>query len=94
MKKLVIAILFAVVALGSFWGRSSAQQQPDNEAERRQRFRLGAKLWTVYCNQCHNARTPAEKAPHEWDMVIMHMRSLGNIPPEDAKALVEYLKAR
>ncbi|MGE5817606.1 MAG: hypothetical protein ACM37Z_06245, partial [Deltaproteobacteria bacterium] len=71
-----------------------AQQQPDNEAERRQRFRLGAKLWTVYCNQCHNARTPAEKAPYEWDMVIMHMRSLGNIPPEDARALAEYLKAR
>jgi mono/diheme cytochrome c family protein len=94
MRKLIIAILFAVVTLGSFWGRSSAQQQPDNEAERRQRFRLGAKLWTVYCNQCHNARTPAEKAPYEWDMVIMHMRSLGNIPPEDARALAEYLKAR
>ncbi len=94
MKKLIVAILFAVVALGSFWGRSLAQQQPDDEAARRQRFRLGAKLWTAYCNQCHNARTPAEKAPHEWDMVIMHMRSLGNIPPDDAKALVEYLKAR
>ncbi len=94
MRKLIIAILFVIVALGSFWGRSSAQQQPDDEAAKRQRFRLGAKLWTVYCNQCHNARTPAEKAPHEWDMVIMHMRSLGNIPPEDAAALVEYLKAR
>lgn len=94
MKKLIIAILFTIIALGSFWGRSSAQQQPDDEAAKRQRFRLGAKLWTVYCNECHNARTPAEKAPHEWDMVIMHMRSLGNIPPDDAKALVEYLKAR
>jgi mono/diheme cytochrome c family protein len=94
MRKLIIALLFALVALGTFWARASAQQQPDNEAERRQRFRLGAKLWPIYCSQCHNARTPAERAPHEWDMVIMHMRSLGNIPPEDAKALVEYLKAR
>jgi mono/diheme cytochrome c family protein len=94
MRKLLIAILFIVIALASFWGRASAQQQPDDEAARRQRFRLGAKLWPIYCNQCHNARTPAEKAPHEWDMVIMHMRSLGNIPPEDAKALLEYLKAR
>ncbi len=94
MRKLIVAILFAVVALGSFWGRSSAQQQSEDEAAKRQRFRLGAKLWSVYCNQCHNARTPAEKAPYEWDMVIMHMRSLGNIPPDDAKALVEYLKAR
>ncbi len=94
MRKLIIAILFAVVALGSFGARSSAQQKPDDEAAKRQRFRLGAKLWAVYCNQCHNARTPAEKSPYEWDMVIMHMKSLGNIPPDDANALVEYLKAR
>jgi mono/diheme cytochrome c family protein len=95
MRKILIAILLAGIELGAIWGRSLAQQQtPEDEAERRQRFRLGAKLWPVYCNQCHNARTPAEKAPYEWDMVIMHMRSLGNIPPEYEKALLEYLKAR
>ncbi len=95
MRKILIAMVFAVVALCGAWSRSSGQQQtPENEAERRQLFRLGAKLWPVYCNQCHNARTPADKAPYQWDMVIMHMRSLGNIPPENEKALLEYLKAR
>jgi len=94
MRKLVIAILFAVVALGSFWGRSSAQQQPTSDAERRQLILKGARLWPIYCNQCHNARPPGQKAPYEWDMEIMHMRSLGNIPPEDVRALLAYLKAR
>lgn len=94
MRKQLIALLFAGIAVGWIYGRAPAQEQPDSEAVRRQQFRLGAKLWSVYCNQCHNARTPGEKAPYEWDMVIMHMKSLGNIPPEDAKALVEYLKAR
>jgi hypothetical protein len=88
-------MVFAGMALCGAWNRSSGQQQtPENEAERRQLFRLGAKLWPVYCNQCHNARTPGELAPYQWDMVIMHMRSLGNIPPENEKALLEYLKAR
>jgi hypothetical protein len=33
-------------------------------------------------------------APYQWDLIIMHMRTLGNLPAGDAKALVEYLKAR
>jgi hypothetical protein len=95
MRKIFVAALFAGMTLCAAWSQSLAQQQtPENEAERRQLFRLGAKLWPVYCNQCHNARSPAEKAPYEWDMVIMHMRSLGNIPRENEKALLEYLKAR
>ena len=34
-----------------------------------------------------------EKAPYEWDSIMMHMRTLGNFPPDDAKAILEYLKA-
>ncbi len=93
MRKKLIAILFAGIALGSIYGWASAQQ-PDNDAERRQMILKGARLWPIYCNQCHNARPPGAKAPYEWDLEIMHMRSLGNIPAEDARALLEYLKAR
>ena len=49
-------------------------------------------MWPVYCNTCHNARPGSEKAPYEWNLIIMHMRTLGNLPAEDSKALVEYLK--
>ena len=92
MKKRLIATLFVVVALGSICGLALAQ--PANDAERKQLILKGSRLWPIYCNQCHNARPPGEKAPHEWDMIIMHMRSRGNIPPENARALLEYLKSR
>ena len=62
-------------------------------AEKRQLFREGAKLWPLYCNTCHNARPGAEKAPYEWDQIIMHMRTLGNVPPNDVRALLVYLKS-
>ncbi len=94
MRKVLIAILFVGVAFGSIWGRSWAQQQPASEAERRQLVLRGTRLWAIYCNQCHNARPPSEKAPYEWDIEMMHMRSLGNIPADDLRAILEYLKAR
>ncbi len=92
MKKLLIAILLASVAVGAVLRSASAETL--SKAEKRRLFVKGAKLWPIYCNQCHNARTPGEKAPYEWDQEIMHMRMLGNIPAEDARALVQYLKAR
>lgn len=92
MKKLFFAILLAGVALGSVCKPASAQTM--SKAEKRRLILKGSKLWPVYCNQCHNARPPGEKAPYEWDQEIMHMRMLGNIPADNARALVEYLKAR
>ncbi len=92
MGKSLIAILFASLAVGLVYSPASAEMP--SKSERKRLVREGAKLWPVYCNQCHNARPPGEKAPHEWDQEIMHMRTLGNIPADDARALVEYLKAR
>jgi mono/diheme cytochrome c family protein len=92
MRKLFIAILLAAVTLGSVCRPVSAQTM--SKDEKRRLILKGAKLWPVYCNQCHNPRPPGEKAPYEWDQEIMHMRMLGNMPADNARALVEYLKAR
>jgi hypothetical protein len=92
MRKLLIAILLAGIAFGSVLTPVSAETM--SKAERRRLFIKGAQLWPVYCNQCHNARPGSEKAPYEWDQIIMHMRTLGNIPADDQRALLEYLKAR
>lgn len=92
MRRLLIACLFAVLSVGS--ATRPAFADTVSKAERRELILKGAKLWPIYCNQCHNARPPGEKAPYEWDQEIMHMRMLGNIPAEDARALVQYLKAR
>ena len=85
-------IVLSLVSLGTLCFSASAQTP--SKAEKRQLIVEGAKLWPIYCNQCHNARSPGEKAPHEWDQEIMHMRTLGNIPAKDARALLEYLKTR
>jgi len=92
MKSLLLTILLATVALGAMARPVRAQDQM-TPAEKRQLFREGAKLWPLYCNTCHNARPGAEKAPYEWDQIIMHMRTLGNVPPNDVRALLVYLKS-
>jgi hypothetical protein len=93
MRNLLATILVVILAIGAT-GRSVAAQENPSPADQKRMFRKGAQLWPVYCNTCHNARPGSEKAPYEWDQVIMHMRTLGNIPPDDAKAILVYLKAR
>ena len=97
MKTLIIAVLLSVVVAGPIakaaaWAQENAAAAA--QAEHRRLFRKGAKLWPLYCNTCHNARPGSEKAAYEWDQVIMHMRTLGNFPADDARAIVEYLKTR
>jgi mono/diheme cytochrome c family protein len=65
----------------------------DNEQEQRQMFKDGARLWPVYCAQCHNARPGSEFSPAQWDAILMHMRTLPNLPAKDARAILVYLKA-
>lgn len=66
----------------------------DDEAERRALVRRGARLWSPYCGACHNARPPAERSPAEWDTIMMHMRVRANLPAQDSRAILEFLKAR
>ena len=66
----------------------------EDEGERKALVRQGARLWSPYCGACHNARPPAERSPAEWDTVMMHMRVRANLPTQDARALLEFLKTR
>ncbi len=91
MRKLLFALLFAGLAFGSLCGPASAADQKTKE-EKAKLFLEGAQLWPIYCNQCHNARPPSEKAPYEWDQVLIHMRTLSNMPAKDADAILEFLK--
>jgi len=91
MKKIFVAIALTALAIGSV-GAPVLAQENMSPAEHRRLFREGAKLWPLYCATCHNARPGSEKAPYEWDQIMMHMRTLGNIPPGDADAITAYLK--
>ncbi len=97
MKQLLATIVLGVLVVGTLSSPVGAQENPENAAaaaEHKRLFREGAKLWPLYCNTCHNARPGSEKAPYEWDQIMMHMRTIGNLPPQDATAILEYLKAR
>jgi len=69
------------------YGVTEAQQQRHLEL-----FHLGQKLWPIYCATCHQPPNPEEEAPYQWDQIMMHMRTLENLPPQDEFAILEYLK--
>jgi len=87
-----IALLLIVLGMGIGGLRPGAVDAEAQNLERRQLFKEGARLWPVYCAQCHNARPGSEFAPYQWDQIMMHMRGLSNMPAENAQAILEYLK--
>lgn len=91
MKKIGTAFIFAAATLAVIGGTGYAQEQM-SKREKTQLFRKGAELWPVYCGQCHSPRPPGDYAPYQWDVLLPHMRTLGNIPASDANAILVYLK--
>ena len=87
------AIALALLALPLLGSMVGAEEKP-SKAEEKALFRLGAELWPQVCGTCHNARPGGERSPAEWDTIMMHMRSVANLPENDAQAILAYLKAR
>jgi hypothetical protein len=87
--KSIMVRLLAIVLLALSAGHVFAA---DSEQDQRELFKEGARLWPVYCAQCHNARPGSEFSPVQWDSILMHMRTLPNLPAKDARAILEYLK--
>jgi hypothetical protein len=87
--KSIMVRLLAIVLLALIAGHVFAA---DSEQDQRELFKEGARLWPVYCAQCHNARPGSEFSPEQWDSILMHMRTLPNLPAKDARAILEYLK--
>jgi mono/diheme cytochrome c family protein len=85
--RLALTLLFLVVPAGA--QAVAAQEQTP---EQRQLFVEGARLWPVYCAQCHNARPGSQFSPAQWDAITMHMKTLSNMPAKDMRAIKEFLK--
>jgi hypothetical protein len=60
--------------------------------EQRELYVTGAKLWPIYCAQCHNARPGSQFSPAQWDAITMHMRTQSIMPAKDIRAITEFLK--
>ena len=78
--------LTIVLALAS---RAVAVETTPDE---RKLFIEGAKLWPVYCAQCHNARPGSQFSPAQWDAITMHMRTQSIMPAKDIRAIREFLQ--
>jgi mono/diheme cytochrome c family protein len=87
-RGLIIALAIAMAAMKPIIGIASEEQSK----EQRQLFVTGAKLWPVYCAQCHNARPGSQFSPAQWDAITMHMRTQSNMPAKDMRAIKEFLK--
>jgi mono/diheme cytochrome c family protein len=90
MKKVIAIGLLLNVLLTA--GLRPCIAADENKEQKRALFKDGAKLWPIYCAQCHNARPGSEFAPYQWNTILMHMRTQANLPARDARAIVEYLK--
>jgi mono/diheme cytochrome c family protein len=81
--------LLLALALG-FYNQAIAKEEQTQEERRL--FVEGARLWPVYCSQCHNARPGSQFSPAQWDAITMHMKTLSNMPAKDMRAIKEFLK--
>jgi mono/diheme cytochrome c family protein len=85
------AVLVTIAALLLVW-TSSLLAATAQSADQRKLFVEGAKLWPVYCAQCHNARPGSQFSPAQWDTITMHMRTQSIMPAKDMRAIKEFLK--
>ena len=90
MRSLLIAEIFALaLALTSTVPSAAAEEQTPEE---RRTLIEGAHLWSIYCNQCHNARPGSQFSPAQWDAITMHMKTLSNMPAKNMREIKEFLK--
>ena len=88
---------FLVLAATILWGAIviagvNAVAAEEESPAKRELMVEGARLWPVYCAQCHNARPGSQFSPAQWDAITMHMKTLSNMPAKDMAAIREFLK--
>jgi mono/diheme cytochrome c family protein len=64
----------------------------EQSVEQRRLFVEGARLWPVYCAQCHNARPGSQFSPAQWEIITMHMRTQSIMPAKNMRAIKEFLQ--
>ena len=89
VRSIVIAVLMLAAAFTGVIQEAVAENQTPEE---RRQLIEGAHLWSIYCNQCHNARPGSQFSPAQWDAITMHMKTLSNMPAKDMRAIKEFLK--
>lgn len=72
---------------------TNAVVKPDKKVEVRPKRQLsGVELYAIHCNRCHPERYPAEFTDGQWKTLMAHMRVRANLPPEQARLILQYLQ--
>jgi mono/diheme cytochrome c family protein len=87
--RLVIAFLICAWIAAAVTAETAAEEQSPQE---RQTLVEGAHLWSIYCNQCHNARPGSQFSSAQWEAITMHMKTLSNMPAKDMRAIKAFLE--
>jgi len=53
----------------------------------------GAQLWAQTCAHCHNSRSPGSYSDAQWETALSHMRQQAELPGDQARKILEFLKA-
>lgn len=61
-------------------------------SEEKQQELSGSELWSQNCGRCHNYRGIHEFDDAQWEVIVSHMRSVGNIPGDQARAILKFLQ--
>lgn len=92
-KKIKLWMMIAVLLVG-FSATVPSWAQDMTPEEKRDLYLRGNEEWGQYCANCHYATPPSDRAPHEWDTIMQHMRVEANMPADSARAILEYLRTR
>ena len=66
---------------------------PAKKAEKKPQKKLsGAELYALHCNRCHPERYASERTEAQWQTILLHMRTRANLPAEQAKAILQFLR--
>lgn len=52
----------------------------------------GAELYSMHCNRCHPERYPTERTAAQWKTIMLHMQVRANLPPQQAKLILQFLQ--
>ncbi len=85
------AIIISCVAVS--WLIGCAGNKQSGEVAVGTREKGGAQLWAENCQRCHTMRSPSEYSGAKWEVIMQHMRVIGNLTPEEHKQILEFLKS-
>lgn len=81
MRTLTLLLLTALLAAEA-WAESAPKPR-----------KSGVQLWQENCGICHNLHSTKRFSDAEWEVVATHMRIRANLPAEEVREILKFLKA-